>query len=145
MKTVRIADGVVIEIMVVPQGMTLAKCYPAAIVRACAKAPDEVQIGWVTDDGGKTFSEPLGPDVSDSPIQCSFIDFLGLFTQAEQAEIVSSDDVQIKIFCLMAAGATVVDLTDPRTVAGTKQLETLKLIAKGRAAQVLAGNAPPAS
>lgn len=75
----------------------------------------------------------------------TFIEFLALFTSEEQAAIVSSDDPQIRLFCLMAAGANGVDLSDPRTVAGTKQLETLKLIGKGRAKQVLSGQVPSAT
>jgi hypothetical protein len=72
-----------------------------------------------------------------------FLSFLSLFTADEQAAIVSSDDPRIRLFCLMAAGASGVDLSDPRTVAGTQQLEALKLIGKGRAKQVLSGQAPP--
>jgi hypothetical protein len=75
--------------------------------------------------------------------QVSFLGFLALFTATEQAAIVNSVDPRIKLFCLMAAGAQYVDLTDPRVVAGTKLLESLDLIASGRAAQVLAGQAPP--
>lgn len=78
-----------------------------------------------------------------SATQLNFLGFLGLFTSIEQAAIVNSTDPRIKLFCLMAAGATTVDLTDPRTVAGTNLLESLGLIAKGRAVQVIAGQAPP--
>lgn len=72
------------------------------------------------------------------------MNFMSLFTPDEQTAIITADDPQVKLFCWMAAAASGVDLADPRTIAGTKQLETLKLISKGRAKQVLAGQAPPA-
>lgn len=77
--------------------------------------------------------------------QVNFLGFLALFTMTEQAAIVGSTDPRIKLFCLMAAGAQYVDLTDPRVVAGTKLLESQNLIGSGRAAEVLAGQAPPVS
>lgn len=87
------------------------------------------------------------PPVEPAPpiTQVNFLGFLALFTPTEQAAIVNSMDPRIKLFCLMAAGASAVDLTDPRTVSGTNLLESLGLIAKGRATQVLAGQAPPTS
>lgn len=78
-----------------------------------------------------------------APTQVNFLAFLALFTTAEQAAIVNSTDPRIKLFCLMAAGAVFVDLADPRVIAGTDLLESLGLIGAGRAAQVLAGHAPP--
>lgn len=84
------------------------------------------------------------PEPAAKSTQYDFLSFLSLFTQAEQAAIVSSADAQVRLFCLMAAGASFVDLTDPRVVTGTNQLETLGLIGKGRAAQVLAGQVPSA-
>lgn len=68
-----------------------------------------------------------------------FLSFIALFSSSEQAAIVNSTDPRIRLFCLMAAGAQFVDLTDPRVVSGAELLETLKLIGAGRAAQVLAG------
>lgn len=72
-----------------------------------------------------------------------FLAFLGLFSSTEQTGIVNSTDPRVRLFCLMAAGAAFVDLTDTRVVSGTKLLESLGIIATGRAAQVLAGQAPP--
>lgn len=73
----------------------------------------------------------------------NFLGFLALFTADEQAAIVNSTDPRVKLFCLMAAGAAFVDLTDPRVAQGTKLLEAQALIAAGRADQVLAGQAAP--
>lgn len=71
--------------------------------------------------------------------------FMALFTTAEQAAIIGSTDPRVGLFRWEAAGAQFVDLADPQTVAGTNLLESLGLIAKGRAVQVLAGQAPQAS
>jgi hypothetical protein len=107
---------------------------------------------WPRDDSGAqtdaALNDVLAPygltmDGKPALAPLTFLAFLGLFTSDEQTAIVSSDDPQIRLFCLMAAGASGVDLSDPRTVAGTNQLETLKLIGKGRAKQVLAAQAPP--
>lgn len=106
---------------------------------------------WPRDDAGMqtdaALAEVLAPygltmDGKPALTPLTFLAFLGLFTSDEQTAIVSSDDPQIRLFCLMAAGASGVDLSDARTVAGTKQLEALKLIGKGRAKQVLAAQAP---
>jgi|UPI00046481A4 hypothetical protein len=85
------------------------------------------------------------PSAQSGPTQIPFLGFLALFTQAEQTAIVGSDDVRVRLFCLMAAGANFVDLTDPRVIQGAQLLETLGLIKKGRAASVLAGQSPSAS
>lgn len=102
--------------------------------------------GTESDDELQAVLTPYGLTMNGSPAAAplTFMAFLALFSSDEQTAIVSSDEPQIRLFCLMAAGANGVELSDPRTVAGTTQLETLKLIAKGRAKQVLAGQAPPA-
>lgn len=104
------------------------------------------EAGDQTNDALAAVLAPYGLTMDGKPpaTLLPFLSFLALFTPDEQAAIVSSDEPKIRLFCLMAAGASGVDLSDPRTVAGTKQLETLKLISKGRAAQVLAGQAPDA-
>lgn len=71
MKTVRIADGVVIEIMVVPEGMALAECYPAGIVETCFDAKNEVGLGWVTTDNGNTFSAPAAEPAPEPSVPTS--------------------------------------------------------------------------
>jgi hypothetical protein len=92
-----------------------------------------------------TFEPPLSPTPPAVEPQAStrlgFLDFMNLFTPAEQGAIVNSSDVRVKLFTLMAAGASFVDLTDVRVNAGVKLLETLGLISQGRALQVLGGQA----
>jgi hypothetical protein len=145
MKTVIIQNGAVHDILEPLAGLSISECFPASLLADAIEAPDEVQIGWLSLDGGKTYSAPSAPPQAAPTTQHDFLGFLNLFTEAEQAAIVSSDNGQIRLFCLMAAGANFVDLVDPRTVAGTNELEKLGLIGKGRAAQVLVGQAVSAA
>src|SRR5208337_333834 len=63
-----------------------------------------------------------------APISLNFLQFIALFTQAEQAAIVASTDVQVRLFLLMAAGASEVILSDPKTEAGVNYLVSLGLL-----------------
>lgn len=135
-----VADGIVTRLCELPQGLDPTAVFGAG---SYIDAPASVQAGWLYD--GKDFSAPPAPAPPPPETALAFMAFLALFTAAEQAAIITSDNVQIKLFCLMAAGAAFVDLADPTTVGGVKQLEALGLIAKGRAKQVLAGQALPAS
>lgn len=107
-------------------------------VTAMTIRPD---IGWafsVNADGVPTFTAPTAPAAPPSTRR-DFLGFLALFSAAEQAAVVNSTDPRIRLFCLMAAGASYVDLADPRVVSGTQLLENLGLIGLGRADQVLSG------
>lgn len=142
----RINDGIVAERPVdLPDKLTPTDCFVPDIASTFVPCDSTITQGMTWD--GKSFGPapapvqaPVAPDTT-----LSFMAFIGLFTTSEQSAIISSDDPQIKLFCLMAAGASIVDLADLRTVAGTQELETLGLIGKGRAKQVLAGQAPPTS
>ncbi|MCJ2085493.1 hypothetical protein MKK88_05725 [Methylobacterium sp. E-005] len=83
--------------------------------------------------------------VTAASMRLDFLTFMTLFTTAEQTAIVNSADPRVRLFSLMAAGAQYVDLTDPRVVSGTQLLESLGLVVKGRATQVLAGQAAPSN
>ncbi len=77
---------------------------------------------------------------SAAPVSLTFLQFIALFTQAEQAAIVASTDAQVKLFLLMAAGASEIILSDPKTEAGVNYLASQGLIAPQRAAQILANS-----
>lgn len=66
--------------------------------------------------------------------------FMRRFTMAERIAIRSAATTDPMIADLMAmqAAATYIDLDDPDTQAGVAYLESLGIIAAGRAAQVLA-------
>ncbi|MGD0026114.1 MAG: hypothetical protein ABSC37_16100 [Xanthobacteraceae bacterium] len=87
------------------------------------------------------------------PPTLTFLQFMALFTAAEQAAIVNSSDTQSKIFLLMATGAGTLQLDNPEVIAGVNYLATAStatppgpgLITAARAAQILANQTPPAS
>lgn len=70
----------------------------------------------------------------------TFLEFMALFTPAEQAAIVGSNDVNVKLFTLMAAGAAGgLSMSDPRVIAGVNYLVTAGLLTAANAALVLSG------
>lgn len=71
----------------------------------------------------------------------SFLEFMALFTLTEQALIVVSNDVQVKLFVMMATGAGVIQLDDSEVVQGVEYLTTVNLITTARAAAILSGQA----
>ena len=84
------------------------------------------------------------------PVVLTFLQFMALFTAAEQDAIVASTDTQTRLFLLMATGAGVIALANPEVITGVNYLATLPgasppgpgLIASSRPAQILAGQAP---
>lgn len=92
---------------------------------------------------GKTptpYTPPPAP-----PTTLTFLQFMGLFTTAEQEAIVSSTDTQTKLFLLMASGAGTIQLDNPEVIAGVGYLAATStstppgpgLIAPARVARIL--------
>lgn len=104
-------------------------------------ASEAAGVGWTYLDGSF-----VGPAVSSEPAppkrQFTFLEFMALFTSAEQAAIVNSADTNVKLFLLMAAGASFIDLDDARTATGVTGLVTLGLITQDRHDAIMAGQAP---
>ena len=71
-----------------------------------------------------------------------FLELLELFTEAERDALVGSAETGVKLFLLMAAGASYVDLDDPRTVGALDALQSLGLITGPRKARILSGQPP---
>jgi len=84
----------------------------------------------------------LGALQADLPVVLNFLQFMALFTSAEQTAIVGSSDAQVKLFLLMASGAGTISLSDSEVATGVNYLESIGLIAPSRPAQVLANQAP---
>lgn len=59
---VRIADGIVRELIAMPVGVPPDALFPPDDLRAIVEAPDNVRQGWSY--SGKTFSPPVEPDVA---------------------------------------------------------------------------------
>jgi hypothetical protein len=64
---------------------------------------------------------------------------MDLFTAAERRAIVDAPQTSVKLFLLMAAGASFIDLDDPRTGAGLAELVTLGLLTAVRRDAVRVG------
>ena len=102
-------------------------------------ASDTAEAGWTFANGAFTaVGAPFAPQTSG----LTFLQFMALFSSAEQAAIVSSNDTQTKLFIMMATGAGALDLGNPEVVAGVGYLASLNLIAASRVATILSG-APP--
>lgn len=69
----------------------------------------------------------------------SFLQFLNLFTPAEQTALVNSTDTQTKLFLLMAAGSGQILLNDSAIVQGVNHIASIGIIAQSRISQILAG------
>ena len=91
------------------------------------------------DGGGEPAPAVAAPT---PPAPLGFLEFMDLFTTAEQGALVTSADPRVKLFLLQASGAGAISFADPRVAAALDQLTTLGLLAAGRAAQILANGAP---
>jgi len=67
----------------------------------------------------------------------TFLQFFALFTPAEQANIVNSTDTQVKLFILMAAGASMLDMGNPEVIQGVNYLSSKGLVVKERVPDIL--------
>jgi hypothetical protein len=103
-------------------------------------ASDTAQIGDSYANGAFT---PATPSPTYQTAGLSFLQFMALFTPAEQEAIVSASDPQVKVFVLMAAGAGALDLGNSEVAGGVAYLQQAGLLQPARAARVLTG-APPA-
>jgi len=52
MKTARIENGVVVEILVPVGNFQIEQCFHADILAQCEKVEDNVQAGWVKQEDG---------------------------------------------------------------------------------------------
>ena len=132
------------------QRKTLPGPLPAELVGlsdACladlsAAVPDAAaELGYVN-QGFFPYTPPPPPP---APVdELNKIDFLRLFTQAERIAIREAAAVNplIADYQHMLDAATVVRLSDPDMQTGIPLLELGGLIGVGRAAQILAGEAP---
>jgi hypothetical protein len=114
----------------------------ASLADLSAAVPEAAQeLGYA----GQGFF-PVQPDPPPPPVvdELNKIDFLRLFTQAERIAIreAAADNPLISDYQHMLDAATVVRLSDPDIQTGVPLLELGGLIGAGRAAQILAGQAP---
>ncbi|MDE3176679.1 MAG: hypothetical protein KGM15_11315 [Pseudomonadota bacterium] len=103
-------------------------------------ASDTAQIGWTYSSGA--FAATTAPPQYQIT-GLTFLQFFGLFTNAERAAIVNASDTQTRLFVLMASGAGEVDLGNTEVINGVNYLASIGLITSARASTILTG-APPA-
>lgn len=70
------------------------------------------------------------------------LEFMDLFTEEEQNDLLASALPPVRRFMWMASGAQFIDLDDARTSAGIAALATLGLLTNERRDAVLSGNLP---
>jgi hypothetical protein len=133
MRQAHIVNGVVENVIIADEGFDYGDgslCIPS----------DTAGIGDAYADGVFT---PQPVVVTYPTNGLNFLTFMALFTTAEQDAIVASNNTQVRLFNLMAAGAPSIDLDNPQVVGGVEFLAGLGLIAGDRVAVILSG-APPA-
>lgn len=114
----------------------------ACLADLSASVPDAAEeLGYA----GQGFFPVTPPPPEPQPVdELNKIDFLRLFTQAERITIRQAAKVnpQVEDYQDMLNQATVVRLSDPDIQTGIPALEAAGILVPGRAAQILAGEAP---
>lgn len=114
----------------------------ACLADLSASVPDAAEeLGYA----GQGFFPVTPPPPEPPPVdELNKIDFLRLFTQAERITIRQAAKVnpQVEDYQDMLNQAVIVRLSDPDIQTGIPALEAAGILAPGRAAQILAGEAP---
>ena len=114
----------------------------ACLADLSAAVPDAAeQLGYA----GQGFFPFTPPPAPPPPVdQVNKIDFLRLFTNEELGGLLQAAKVSaaVEVYQYKLAQAEVVRLSDPDIQAGIPALEASGLLGPGRAAQILAGEAP---
>lgn len=114
----------------------------ACLADLSAAVPDAAEeLGYA----GQGFFPVTPPPPEPPPVdELNKIDFLRLFTQAERITIRQAAKVnpQVEDYQDMLNQAVIVRLSDPDIQTGIPALEAAGILAPGRAAQILAGEAP---
>lgn len=139
----RIANGRVVEIIPGIEGVAIGERFVREIVEALVACPEGVGEGWTYDGSEFAPPEPSGP-VAGPQRQFTFLEFMDLFTEAEQMTLVEASMTfpSIKLWYDKAVGASYIDLDDPRTRAGIQALVDEGLITAERKVSVIAGQMP---
>lgn len=127
-----------------PLPRELAGLSDACLADLSAWSPEYAdQLGFAG-DGFLPFTPEPPPPPEPAPPELDKVDFLRLFTQAERIAIrqMAKTDPVVEDYQYMLDNASVIRLSDPDILAGVPLLEMAGLIAPGRAAQILAGEAP---
>lgn len=63
MKTVRLDNNIVVEIMASVSGFALEDCFHSSVLAMCQTVEDEVQLGWVRQEDNTFIAPPETPAV----------------------------------------------------------------------------------
>lgn len=139
----RIVSGVVAEIVELPDGVALADAFHPSIAETCTACGAEVEPGWVQSGAGFVAPDAAAPV---SRTRFSFLEFMDLFTEAEQLAIAGAamTNVATKLWYDRAVGAQFIDLTDASLTVGLEAIVAAGLLTSTRRNRVLKG-LPPAA
>jgi hypothetical protein len=98
--------------------------------------------GWTWFSDENTARAALLLPTLSAPPQLSFLQFMALFTSAEQAALINSTDTGVKLLLLQATGNSGVTLTDAATVNGLAYLVSLGILTTARQ-MAISANQPP--
>jgi hypothetical protein len=130
----QIENGVVVN-MILWDGVSPCGNQDAFVL--ASTLPAGVGIGWSDLTGSWVAPAPPPP-----PTVVTFLQFMALFTSAEQEAIIGSTDINVRVFVVMASGANFLDLTLAEVVNGVEYLASVNLIAATRVAAILSNTAP---
>ena len=112
------------------------------------RAREDFEHDWSTEDevavlrrAAQAIADALAP-APPPERRVTPLEFFDLFSEAEQAVIFASGDAVVKRIVARASAATFVDLDNQEVSDGANYLEAIGLIGTGRAAEVIAGEAP---
>jgi len=134
-----VVDNSTIVNLIVWDGVSAYAPPNGATLKTLSSLPSGIQIGWTLSGG--VWSAPA-PAPVDLTATITFLQFMALFTAAEQAAIIGAADIQTKVFVMSAAGSGGLQLVNPEVVAGVGYLASTNLITAPRAAAALAGSPP---
>lgn len=89
--------------------------------------------------------EPVPPAPPPPDTRISFLDLMNLFTAPEKIAIMSSPDPHVRLFTIMAAGATIISMSSNDFINGVDYLASIGIIDLARKKQILDREPPSAS
>lgn len=154
-KYARLLAGEVVELMIPPEGFTIADCFVKQVADQFIKCPANITVGsklssageWtVKEDSAPTVvqSAPIEPDVpAKQSIKVSPVEFKLLFTSPERIaikQLIETDQVIEDFFSIIDdPRLTCVDLGLNQTVDALSYLVQLDVITADRKAEILTG------
>ena len=134
--------GVVVDVLVTSHSLAGAVPASVTVVDVTSTSPQPSK-GWTYT--GAVFVAPA-PVVPPAPTLTP-LQFMALFTSAEETAIATAaqQSAAVLLWLVKTSGADYVSLGDANTIGGVNAIVAAGLLTAARAAQVLAGQSPPAA